>query len=222
MRWLPKWFAKSPVLSSKSSGELPPDERKKAVSEIEQYVHRDVAGGFLPEEDIVQIVTDVLSDDFDQDAIKPLVIECTRQKLAAHLTGEKLWPELTDCDRLDRAFAELESRGVICRQDFSCCGTCGSGEIRDEMEKVRSSGSLVRGYAFYHMQDTEHAVEGHGIYLAYGATEDGSLAAVRIGHEICDALRAEKLTVEWDGDLGRRIFVKLDWKRRRGPRCSAR
>ncbi|MCX6956374.1 MAG: hypothetical protein NTV51_29925 [Verrucomicrobia bacterium] len=89
------------------------------------------------------------------------------------------------------------------------------------METARSKGQFVRGYSYYHMQDTEHAVGGHGVYLAYGATEEGAAAATRIAHEICDALRDEGLKVDWDGTPQRRVLVKLDWKRRRGPRCSA-
>jgi hypothetical protein len=81
---------------------------------------------------------------------------------------------------------------------------------------------LVRGYAFYHMQDTERAVVGDGVYLAYGAIEEGPFAATRIAQEICDALRAEGLVVEWDGTVEKRVLVKLDWKRRRKPSCARR
>ena len=88
------------------------------------------------------------------------------------------------------------------------------------MREVRKKGQLVRGYGFYHMQDTEHAVEGGGVDLGYGADEKGEPAAVGIGRGISDALRAYELTVEWDVTMQKRIKVVLDWKRRRSPKCS--
>ena len=44
------------------------------------------------------------------------------------------WPALTDHDRLEQAFAALETQGVVCRQNFTCCGTCGVAEIGDDRE----------------------------------------------------------------------------------------
>jgi hypothetical protein len=130
---------------------------------------------------------------------------------------------------LDDAFAALEANGVISRQNFTCCGTCGSAEIWDEMKAVEEAGGPVRGYAFYHMQDTESAADGHGIFPNYGACEEGEEAALAIGRDIvtqleaqglnCDwngtQLEAQGLNCDWNGDWGKRIAVGLDWKRRR-------
>jgi hypothetical protein len=90
------------------------------------------------------------------------------------------------------------------------------------MEDVRKKGLPARGYAFYHMQDTEHAVAGHGVYLSFGSEEKGRDAAERVAREISDTLTAHGLTPEWDGTAAQRILVKLDWKRRRAPRCTKR
>jgi len=198
-----------------------PEERERAVKEIDYYVQRDIAGGFRTRDDIITCATQLLIDDFDPELIKPLIIERTDFHFTHAQAQEARWPAVTDCDRLDRAFADLENRGIVCRQDFTCCGTCGAAEIGDEIDEARQGGMLVRGYAFYHMQDTEAAVEGHGVYLNYGATTEGELAAVRIGHEICDALRTESLSPQWDGSRETRIKVPVDWKRRRRPSCRA-
>lgn len=135
--------------------------------------------------------------------------------VAAHEQDQETWPQTTDCDRLDSAFESLECAGILTRQDFSCCGTCGAFEIQDEMDKVVKSGKNVRGYAFYHMQDTESAVEGGGLYLNYGALQDGEAAAVEIGKEIAAILKQRGLEVFWDETWEKRIGVKMDWKRRR-------
>lgn len=220
MNWLDKLWNRPKPESTTRKDSLAPAERERAITEIDDYAGRDIAGGFRTEAEIVESVAEVLADEFESVDLGPLVAERTRILMERRREEEATWPAVTDCDRLDRAFAELESRGVVCRQDFSCCGNCGSGEIRTEMEEVRKKGDFVRGYSFYHMQDTESAVEGGSLYLAYGAADEGESAALRIGHEICDAIRAQGLNVDWDGSWEKRILVTLDWKRRRVLRCS--
>ena len=51
--------------------------------------------------------------------------------------------------RLSEAFAELETIGVIAREDFSCCTTCAHDEIRDECAKLPGA----RGFVYYHEQE---------------------------------------------------------------------
>ena len=64
------------------------------------------------------------------------------------------------------------------------------------------------------MQDTESAVEGYALFLNYGAVEEGEQPALRVGHEIIDALQRHGLNTEWGESWSKRIAVKLDWKRR--------
>jgi hypothetical protein len=211
---------KSPV--AVESVPLTEDERLEALQQIDEYAARDVAAGFRSEREIIASVTDMLSDDFEAAKIEALVVQRTQYYFEQHATNEATWSEPTDCDRLDLAFAALETRGVICRQDFSCCGNCGSGEILTEMEDVRSKGLSARGYAFYHIQDTERAVDGGGVYLSFGSEEKGRAASECIAREICSALNSHGLTTEWNGSADQRILVKLDWKRRRIPTCAKR
>lgn len=67
----------------------------------------------------------------------------------------------------------------------------------------------VRGYTFYHKQATESAVEGYGLYLHYGALEEGEGPALRIANEIVDALQRHGLRTEWDGTWSKAIKVQL-------------
>ena len=64
------------------------------------------------------------------------------------------------------------------------------------------------------MQGTESAVEGCGLYLCYGAVEEGEGPALRVANEIVDALQRQGLNTEWDGASSNAIKVQLDWKRR--------
>lgn len=185
------------------------------IQELRGYIQRDVAAGFRPENAIVTNAVDILADDYDADALTPHAMRITHELIASHKREQASWPKTTDCDRLDTAFAALERAGIVCRQNFSCCGTCGASEIQDEIDQESKSGTQVRGYAFYHMQDTESAVEGHGLYLNYGAVPNGETAAVGIGQEIAATLKQQGLLVDWDGTWAKRIGVRLDWKRRR-------
>ncbi len=123
------------------------------------------------------------------------------------------WPQ-TDCDKLDAAFAELERKGIVARQNLACCTNCGSKDIRDEMELLSRRGQAVRGGTFYHAQDTEAVVEGQGIHLAYCALEEGEDCALEIAREIVATIMRHGLPVMWDGKCETRIFVRMDWKRR--------
>lgn len=190
-------------------------ELQKALDEMRRYIRRDVAAGFHSENEIRSGVVELLADDYAPDELEPYAKQIAHEEMESHFQEQLTWPEVTDCNRLDAAFIELERSGIVARQDFSCCGNCGSGEIWDEMEAAGRRGLRVRGYIFYHMQDTEAAVEGQGVYLNYGAVTEGEAAALEIAREVVATIQRHDLAVVWDGTWQKRIGVRLDWKRRR-------
>lgn len=223
MGWLDKFFGRkasgetgqavppqAPIMSSQDSYDdySPADEAR-------DYIRRDYLGGFYPDDQVIENARDVLLDEMDEEELDRLLPALLAEVKAEHAETQKTWPATTDCDRLDAAFATLEADGIVARQNFSCCGTCASSEIWGEMEAVRDSGGPVRGYAYYHMQDTEAAVEGDGIYLGYGATEEGEGPALKVAQDIVAGLKAHGLQTQWNGSWGQRIGVTLDWKKRR-------
>ncbi len=177
-------------------------------------LRRDIASGFMTRDEIIQSAEDCFEGDFPDGEARRLAEEMLPALLAKHEAAQADWPEQTDCDRLDAAFAALEECGIVSRQNFSCCGTCGSVEIWDEVETVKEAGGPTHGYAFYHMQDTESAADGYGLYLNYGASEEGEEAALRVASEIVAKLQEHGLTTNWNGSWSQRIGVTLDWKRR--------
>ncbi len=183
---------------------------------VRDQIRRDVASGFYDEDAILTNASDAFADDLSPDELRPLAQKLLRQALAEQRAAERHWPDETDCDRLDAAFAALEESGVITRQNFSCCGNCGATEIWDEVRAAEDAGVSARGYAFYHMQDTESAVDGGGLYLNYGACDEGEDAALAVARDIVVELEAHGLETRWDGSWDQRIGVALDWKRRRG------
>ncbi len=204
------------------NGPASPSTERKAVRPAEQelleefraHISREIASGYASPEEALETAIDVMSDELDAGILNSTGHEILAEELATQLKRQEEWPEITDCDRLDAAFKALEEKGIVSRQNFSCCGTCGAAEIWDEMEDFQNAGNMVRGYTFFHMQDTESAVDGGGLYLNYGSTDEGEDASVSIGRDIQRELEVHDLKTNWDGTLSTRIGVSLDWKRK--------
>jgi len=193
----------------------PEDSFEERAGWLRDRMRGDIASGFYDESEILQNAQDAFEDEFEAKELAELTAAMLGELLDEHREAERAWPVETDCDRLDAAFASLEARGIISRQNFSCCGTCGSYEIWDEIRAVGEAGGQTRGYAFYHMQDTENAAKGAGLYLNYGACNEGEEAALTIAQEIVAELERHGLGTHWDGTWEQRIGLSLDWKRRR-------
>lgn len=193
----------------------PPMTDAEITETLRRQIEGDVAGGFVSEDEIVENAVAGLEGEADARVLRPRAEAMLREALAAHAAAQGTWPERTDCDRLDAAFAALEAEGVIARQNFTCCGTCGSAEIWDEIDAARAGGRPTTGYAFFHMQDTERATEGGGLYLNYGSVEEGDEPAVAVGRRIVARLEEHGLATDWDGRIEQRIGVGLEWRKRR-------
>lgn len=188
---------------------------EQTIALMRAYIERDVAAGFASVDEICNSAVDIFSDEQDASILLPYAQQITLESITLHSREQVEWEDVTDCDHLDKAFEELESKGIVSRQNFSCCGNCGTGEILDEAETLQNKGRNIRGYTFYHMQDTQHAVDGQGLYLNYGSIEGDEETSINIGREIVDIINQHNLSTGWNGDWGMRIFVKLDWTRRR-------
>src|SRR5512138_1225339 len=152
----------------------------ETIAEMRAYIRREVAGGFSGAEEICDSAVEIYSDEQDPSILLPYAKALTKEMFEAQGSEQASWEKITDCDRLDQAFADLEAQGIISRQNYSCCGTCSSGEIWEEMLALQNEGKAVRGYTFYHVQDTQHAVDGNGLYLNYGSIEENIPAQINI------------------------------------------
>lgn len=182
--------------------------------DIDAALRALVGGAFAPRQEVWYVVDDICEQGADADALRAYASAELERLWKEQRALETSWSGATDCDRLDKAFADLEERGIVCRQDFTCCGNCGVAEIGAELNEAERRGVHVRGYAFYHQQDTERAVEGDGIYLNYGAEKEGEAAALAIAREIVTTLKHHGLDPNWSGSIGQRIHVPLVWRRR--------
>ncbi len=190
--------------------------RADEFDELDDFIRIQITAGFAPIDDIVDDAVDVFSSTSpDEQALRDAALAIAQQALNGHVAQQAGWPDTTDCDRLDAAFAELDRAGIVARQHFSCCQTCGAHDIHDEMHQAAKSGAPSRGYAFFHAQDTEHAARGESLYLSYGAADKDRSASVAIGHEVVAVLGRHGLSPAWNGKQAHRIALPIRWQRRR-------
>lgn len=210
--------------------------------ELEQFVREQLRAGFVGRQGLIESAHDFLTGDGHQ-AGGQNVLDLVARLWSERQQEQQNWSETSDYERIAAAFADLESKGVVARMNFSCCGTCGSGEIWDERTLApvaNPDGYQFRehGYVYFHQQDADGLAEVPALlYLGYGAFQTGAsvpadvvsaacggdqqamkqareLSAIAVGHEVAAALRANGLTVHWDGDLAVRIGVDVtDWRK---------
>ena len=179
------------------------------------FIERHIKEGFLSAE---QIVERALSE--FEDYMPRVRLISLAQKLVYHVSIKRYveeinWTELTDCDRLDQAFAELNKIGIVARQHFSCCNSCGHRQI-DAVLKREQGRRKVWGFAFFHAQDTEMAVRSGVLFITYDSADKRGKRAIEVGRRISDALRKAGLNVEWDGSYLQRVCVTgLKWQKRK-------
>lgn len=126
------------------------------------------------------------------------------------------WPAVTDFDRLTTAFAALNQVGVLSLVDAGNTQTDGYEDFLVALERHAHPGEVI-GYCFFHGQDAERAVEGGGLFLAFGPTSSDNehTDGPRIGHLICDELRRAGLAPKWNGTFAQRIQIPgFTWQRR--------
>ncbi len=190
-----------------------------------ERIRLHLAEGFETLDELLPLIIEGLSDEHDEAGARRVVDEVLPPLIAEREEQMRSWPEVTDCDRLDAAFEELNARGVMARHNWTCCNTCGRAAMPDEFQRLEGewNGKPIIGYAFYHMQDTERAVEGGSIYLGYGSCEGAPDEATYVAQSVAiariavDALERHGLKVRWDGTYNTRPKVQLTWQRRARP-----
>ncbi len=195
------------------------------LSELAERIRAGLAEGFDGPEVVLELAIESVSTDDDDPGIRDAARSVLAQVMEERQREQQDWPAITDCDRLDAAFEELNATGIAARHHWTCCGTCGVGQMQDELERLSESseGPLVRGYAFYDQQGTEFAASDGLLYLNFGSAGEFASDAeyearsVEIAIEVRDVLESHGLAVTWDGTYGQRPAVTMVWQRRQRP-----
>ncbi|MCU0544747.1 MAG: hypothetical protein MUE44_21690 [Oscillatoriaceae cyanobacterium Prado104] len=210
------------------------------MNDIEQYILDAIE---------TRVWSGLYRPDIVNDAIEGLLVEkgvdrtILRSAIAAEFekkaAAELLWPNETDCDRLDAAFEMLNANGIVALHNAGYTMLDGFSEVDAviydggvmelcdagyNISEVFSNDTRViydrgreffKGYCFYQEQDLESAVKGDGLTLAFGDLDDDAIETVKIGNSIKKVLEAHGFAIEWGGAPKERIRIPaFDWKRR--------
>ena len=148
-------------------------------------------------------------------------------QLAALRQEQQGWPAVTDCDRLDAAFAALRQQGIVCLPHAGDTPGDGLAAFRQALAAMpEHERARVTGYCFFHGQDLARALSDHLLWLTFGPHPQQKLpqqkaCAQQTGRLIAAALENEGLRAEWscNGSSagGERICVQpFTWQRRIG------
>ncbi|MER7180590.1 hypothetical protein ABT404_14105 [Streptomyces hyaluromycini] len=186
----------------------------EVAARAEEQVRALLRDGYLGIDRLVE-ETVYLMEDGGQDGPPPVssaqAREIVERLWTERVAEQRAWTGLTDPDRLTRAFAALERAGIVAREDFTCCRSCGMTEIGAEAEDAGGA----RGFAFFHHQGTRGAAEGHGLSLYYGGFDASAGTTTAVGREVAAALAAAGLSAVWDGNPDKAIeLTPLTWHKR--------
>jgi hypothetical protein len=186
---------------------LPGAREVDPVLRLHDYTRVQRRAGFLDESALLADVTQTAAEDVDPESAQRLAVEAIAAADAAYETEQSDWPAITDYDRLQAAFEELERRGIVVLQAVEDHWTAAR-----LLEQRATGGATVRGVAWFTAPDVWHAVD-HGM-LELNVWH-GNSANVAPG----DALLDEVIGVLAFHDLAGhfdegRIEVSAYWQRR--------
>lgn len=189
------------------STELELSEEDREV--LTERVRLSIAGGYATRAELVELAEDYLVSEDDRPVSREQAAALVDRLWLERVREQETWQGETDPERLTRAFAALDEAGIVAREDFACCHSCGHAEIGTEA----SDGAV--GYVFFHGQGTDRVAAGGALMLYYGGFDDSDDTATSVGRQVVVALEQAGLPVEWSGDPGRAIQVTpLDWRKR--------
>lgn len=189
-----------------------PDLRAEAEEMIRSLVWN---GDYDAAEVCVIVAEEIFDDDEGQEKWLGAAV---RRAFAEKRKAEKTWPKVTDCDRLDRAFAALQKRGVVTDHDAGYTQSDGIDTVYELYREAGGPKSAFVGYCFYTWQDLESAVAGGGLMLAYGHFTDNETKGVEIGRLIREEFERAGFEVDWDENPRTRVHVPAFRWQRRSPR----
>lgn len=124
---------------------------------------------------------------------------------------------------LTKAFAELNARGIMALEGYSCCNECGTRDIWELFDPEHPH----RGYVFFHQEDAEHLLDHSHVEISFGAALDQLMDAEEyrkllpegrqwwfeqvstefMRDEVLPVLQSHGIKVEWNRDYNSRPLL---------------
>ena len=179
-----------------------------------EYIRYYVWSGYYGPDEVFDIIDDEVfeGDGEDEAWLRTAIRRAFRKKRAA----ERTWPEITDCDRLDRAFEELQGQGILVSHKTGYTQQDGLDVVTELYKEAGGKKSGLAGYCFYTIQDVETALWSDvGLWLAFGAFLRGREHGVAVGRRLRDVFERFGFNVVWDGTIDSRLLLSgFRWQRR--------
>lgn len=214
----------SPPSSASSADEDDDDDDEDSVDGLKRraqcLAELDSKAGMETDQQILDTMVDGCSDSsFSREEIKKIVEPILHEERAKRRKEYETWPAETDCDRLDKAFKELDASGIKPFHHITNNPSSAEVEVYDAMSKPANAG--YRGCVWYHFQQTQAAVELGTLRLCYAPcniapetkTEEDQLFGA-IAQEIIAALAKHGLKCDWSGNSEEQIPITIKWQRR--------
>ena len=188
------------------------DEEPGVLAEHCEYISVLVQSGFFNEADLADYLADLVDDPQAAGLIAGIEAHA-RTAFAAKRAAEADWPAVTDWDRLDAAFSALAASGILALHNAGYTTSDAHGDAWDIIGGDPEAG--WRGFAFYHAQDVERAIEGAALFVGFDAVAQGRAAKQAVGEEIMSALRGAGFVPDWNAGPETRLCVPgLVWHKR--------
>ena len=184
------------------------------ATETQAEIASMVRSGFYDRERLIEVFTEEMYAPGELDTND--VVSALDAQFAAYEEEKLAYPATTDCDRLDAAFARINERGVIAIQNAGYTQSDGYDDVGETYSQHANKESIL-GYCFYHGQDLERAINGDGLYFAFGPVDPANEQTIglNVGNIVREELESAGLPVDWNGTFENRLKVpRLNWQKR--------
>ncbi|MCO4746659.1 MAG: prolyl oligopeptidase family serine peptidase [Proteobacteria bacterium] len=120
------------------------------------------------------------------------------------------WTQPTDNARLGSAFQRLADDGVHIEQNYEDCVDCAWAAMKHALIERNRRGSRSTGWIFFTEHDTQRAADHGMLWLNYGDYYGDDTPG--LAKRIVAVLEEEGLKTTWDGDVGSRIGIEMQWR----------
>jgi len=203
----PAASAKPPATTAAPAVSLPPVDQD-ALNSIDEWIDIHSRSGFGHIDDLCADLEDIVLD-WGIDDVDPW-LQKFKTARAAHIKAQTSFPQNTLNDRLTEAFTDLNTRGILAFENLGYTQSDGWADLH-QFQAERNTPAI--GGVFYHGQDLERGVLGHGLAIRFGAFGDGD--SVEIAKLTREVLAVHGIETEWNGDEGQVIDIPpFEWQRR--------